>query len=121
MAEILINMETPESCSVCKYAVDAYGSLTEAKCEILGYGIYKYTTRGSKPERHEDCPLPHGLGFGDYGEQAMTATEALERERIFFSDYAEKEEQDAYGRIGREMNMAIQDDIIERERNHNIR
>lgn len=55
------------------------------------------------------------------GEQAMTATEALEREGIYFPDYAEKEEQVVYGRIGREMNMALQDDIIERERNHDIR
>lgn len=55
------------------------------------------------------------------GGQAMTATEALEREGIYFPEYGEKEEQVAYGRIGREMNMAIQDDIIERERHHNIR
>lgn len=58
MAEILIKgMEMPKTCADCRFAIDSYGSLTECKCAVLGFGIYKYMTRCTKLERHEDCPL----------------------------------------------------------------
>ena len=58
MAEILIKgMEMPKTCADCRFAIDSYGSLTECKCAVLGFGIYKYMTRGTKLERHDDCPL----------------------------------------------------------------
>ena len=59
MAEILIkNMEMPKACGDCRFAVNAYGSLTEGKCAVLGYGV-TYLNK-----RCDACPLvevpPHG-------------------------------------------------------------
>lgn len=58
MADILIpNMELPKICAECRFAIDAYGSLTDCRCAVLGCGIYKFMARGTKLERHESCPL----------------------------------------------------------------
>ena len=52
MAEILIkNMEMPKACGDCRFAVNAYGSLTEGKCAVLGYGV-TYLDK-----RCDACPL----------------------------------------------------------------
>ena len=52
MADILIkNIEMPKSCGECRLAVNAYGSQTEGKCAVLGYGV-TYLRK-----RHDACPL----------------------------------------------------------------
>ena len=52
MSDILIkNIEMPKSCGECRLAVNAYGSQTEGKCAVLGYGVTYLR------ERHDACPL----------------------------------------------------------------
>ena len=50
----------------------------------------------------------------------MKATESLRREHVFFPAYTEEDVQNNYGRIGREMNMITQDEILKNERENQV-
>ena len=81
MAEILIrNMEMPKTCRDCRFAVNAYGSLTEGKCAVLGYGV-TYLNK-----RCDACPL---VAIPEHGR--LIDAEKL-KETLMKSAYPEQSE-----------------------------